>query len=110
MSTIFAAITGRGGAVTVLRLSGPAALAITRKLAGTLPEPRRAALRRLRHEGKILDEALVVVFPAPNSFTGEDVAEISLHGGRAVQAAMSAALTDLGRAPGRAGRILPPRF
>ena len=105
MSTIFAAITGRGGAVTVLRLSGPAALAITRKLAGTLPEPRRAALRRLRHEGKILDEALVVVFPAPNSFTGEDVAEISLHGGRAVQAAMSAALTDAGARPAEPGEF-----
>jgi len=105
VSTIFAAITGRGGAVTVLRLSGPAALAITRKLAGTLPEPRRAALRRLRHEGKILDEALVVVFPAPNSFTGEDVAEISLHGGRAVQAAMSAALTDAGARPAEPGEF-----
>ncbi|WP_297494204.1 tRNA uridine-5-carboxymethylaminomethyl(34) synthesis GTPase MnmE [Acidocella sp.] len=96
MSTIFAPVTGRGGAVTMLRLSGPAALGITRALAGALPAPRRASLRRLRHGGLLLDQALVVTFPAPHSFTGEDCAELSLHGGRAVLAAVSGALTALG--------------
>jgi tRNA modification GTPase len=95
MNTIFAPITGRGGAVTVLRLSGPEAFAITSSLC-TLPAPRRASLRRLRHEGRVLDRALVVVFPGPENFTGEDCVELSLHGGRAVLAAVSAALTALG--------------
>jgi tRNA modification GTPase len=105
VSTIFAPITGRGGAVTVLRLSGPDAVAIAQTLAGTLPAPRHAGLRRLRHGGIILDEALVVCFPAPNSFTGEDCAELSVHGGRAVLAAVSAALTDLGARPAEPGEF-----
>jgi tRNA modification GTPase len=95
MSTIFAPITGRGGAVSVLRLSGAAAFAITASLCA-LPAPRRASLRRLRHEGRVLDTALVVAFPGPDNFTGEDCVELSLHGGRAVLAAVSHALTALG--------------
>ncbi|MDR3506022.1 MAG: tRNA uridine-5-carboxymethylaminomethyl(34) synthesis GTPase MnmE [Acidocella sp.] len=105
MSTIFAPITGRGGAVTVLRLSGPATLTIVQALAGNLPAPRRASLRPLAHEGRRLDEALLVTFPAPNSFTGEDVAEISLHGGRAVLAAVSEALAMLGARPAEPGEF-----
>jgi tRNA modification GTPase len=105
VTTIFAPITGRGGAVTVLRLSGPGALGIAQGLAGTLPAPRRAGLRRLSHAGRMLDEALVVVFPAPHSFTGEDCAEISLHGGRAVLAAVSSALIDLGARPAEPGEF-----
>jgi tRNA modification GTPase len=105
MSTIFAPITGRGGAVTTLRLSGPEALGMARTLAGALPAPRHASLRRLRHAGKMLDEALLVVFPAPRSFTGEDCAEVSLHGGRAVLAVVSAALIDLGARPAEPGEF-----
>jgi tRNA modification GTPase len=105
VTVIFAPITGRGGAVTVLRLSGPGSLAIVAKLAGTLPAPRRASLRKLHHAGKMLDEALLVTFPAPHSFTGEDCAEISLHGGRAVLAAVSAALLDLGARPAEPGEF-----
>ncbi len=93
-STIFAPITGRGGAVSVIRLSGPEAFSITTSLAGHLPPPRRAALRTLRFRGATLDTALVTLFP--NGFTGEDCAELSLHGGRAVLAAVSAVLTSLG--------------
>lgn len=105
MTTIFAPITGRGGAVTVLRLSGPATLDITAKLAGGLPPPRRASLRPLTHAGRRLDEALIVTFPAPHSFTGEDVAEFSLHGGRAVLAAVSEALAALGARPAEPGEF-----
>ena len=105
MSTIFAPITGRGGAVTVLRLSGPHALVAAKALAGGLPAPRRAGLRKLHHEGKQLDEALLVTFPAPHSFTGEDCVELSLHGGRAVLAAVSAALVELGARPAEPGEF-----
>lgn len=105
MSTIFAPITGRGGAVATLRLSGPHSLPIALDLAGRLPPARHAGLRRLRHGGKLLDEALVVTFPAPHSFTGEDVVELSVHGGRAVLAAVSSALVALGARPAEPGEF-----
>ena len=91
--TIFAVATppGRSG-VAVIRLSGPAAGAAAERLAGPLPPPRTAALRRLRDPGgAVIDEALVLHFPAPGSFTGEDVVELQCHGSRAV----TRALTDL---------------
>ncbi len=91
--------------MATLRLSGPKSFQIIKGMAGSLPEPRRASLRRLRHGGQILDEALVVVFPAPHSFTGEDVAELSIHGGRAVLAAVSGALVALGARPAEPGEF-----
>ncbi|NNM55919.1 tRNA uridine-5-carboxymethylaminomethyl(34) synthesis GTPase MnmE [Acidocella sp.] len=105
MSTIFSPITGRGGAVTVLRLSGPKALEITAALAGGLPAPRHASLRPLRWQGRVLDHALVTSFPGPHSFTGEDSTEFSLHGGRAVFAAVSEALVALGGRPAEPGEF-----
>jgi tRNA modification GTPase len=104
VSTIFGPLTGAGGAVTLVRVSGPEALRIAAALC-KLPAPRRASVRRLAHEGRVLDEALVVVFPAPESFTGEDVVEVSLHGGRAVLAAVSAALVALGARPAEGGEF-----
>ncbi|MGY6532653.1 tRNA uridine-5-carboxymethylaminomethyl(34) synthesis GTPase MnmE [Glycocaulis sp.] len=96
--TIFALASGAGRAgVAVVRASGPLAGASLAALAGGLPEPRRAALRALRDEsGALIDQALVLWFPAPASFTGEDVAEFHIHGGPAVIAALSDALTTLG--------------
>lgn len=91
--------------MATIRLSGPQSLPIVRELAGTLPPPRRAGLRRLCHAGKLLDEALVVTFSAPNSFTGEDVAELSIHGGRAVLSAVSSALVALGARPAEPGEF-----
>lgn len=105
MSTIFALITGRGGAVATLRLSGPQSLQITGQLVGKLPSPRRAGLRRLYAGGVLLDESLVVTFPAPQSFTGEDVVELSVHGGRAVISAVSEALVTLGARPAEPGEF-----
>ncbi len=105
MSSIFAPITGRGGAVSVIRLSGPEALQQAARLAGPLPAPRRAGLRQLRHSGEVLDQALVTSFPGPRSFTGEDCVEFCLHGGRAVLAAVSAALVDLGARPAEPGEF-----
>ena len=60
------------------------------------------------HRGAEIDQALVLWFPAPASFTGEDVAELQIHGGRAVREALFAALAELGSAPGRARRVQPP--
>lgn len=91
--------------MATIRLSGPQSLPIARELAGTLPKPRHAGLRRLRQGEKLLDEALVVTFVAPNSFTGEDVAELSIHGGRAVLAAVSSALVALGARPAEPGEF-----
>ncbi len=67
MATIFAPITGIGGAVTVFRLSGPEALTIAAQLTPNLPKSRYAALRKLRHQGHLLDTAIVTTFLAPNS-------------------------------------------
>ncbi|MDE1149032.1 MAG: tRNA uridine-5-carboxymethylaminomethyl(34) synthesis GTPase MnmE [Azospirillaceae bacterium] len=99
LDTIFALASapGRGG-VQVIRISGPGAgPALSALMGKPLPSPRRAALARLRNgASEVFDQALVLWFPAPGSFTGEDVAELHLHGGRAVLAAASEALTALG--------------
>ncbi|WP_326523718.1 tRNA uridine-5-carboxymethylaminomethyl(34) synthesis GTPase MnmE [Sphingomonas sp.] len=96
--TIFALSSGAPpAALAVVRISGPAAFAAVSALAGGLPSPRRASLRRLRHpgSGETLDRALVLCFPGPGSATGEDLAELHLHGGRAVVRAVEAALRTL---------------
>jgi tRNA modification GTPase len=82
--------------VGVVRLSGPQAGVIVAKLTGALPVPRQAVLRRLRYNGTEIDHALLLWFAAPHSFTGEDVAEFHIHGGRAVREALFTALCDLG--------------
>ncbi|HEY1878235.1 MAG TPA: tRNA uridine-5-carboxymethylaminomethyl(34) synthesis GTPase MnmE, partial [Rhizomicrobium sp.] len=79
-----ASAVGRSG-VAVARLSGSAAGPIAEALGGPLPPPRQAALRRLVYGGREIDHALLLWFPAPGSFTGEDVAEFHIHGGRAVR-------------------------
>ena len=95
--TILAVATppGRSG-VAVIRLSGPAAAAAAERLAGPLPPPRTAGLRRLRGaDGAVIDEAIVLHFPAPASFTGEDVVELQCHGSRAVARALIDALAAM---------------
>jgi tRNA modification GTPase len=94
MDTIVALSSGRPpAAIAVIRVSGPEALAAAAALAGRLPLARRAGLRALRDEaGRLLDRALVLVFPGPDSATGEDLVELHCHGGRAVVAAVEAAL------------------
>jgi tRNA modification GTPase len=98
-STIYAPATapGRSG-LAVIRLSGPGAAESLRRLTGrALPEPRRIVRRSISNpvSGEILDEGMVAWFPAPASFTGEAVAELYLHGGRAVLAAVLGALSKL---------------
>lgn len=85
-------------AIGVVRVSGPQAGEALRKLAGRLPAPRHASLAELRDAaGAPLDRALILWFPRPATATGEDLAELHLHGGRAVVAAVE---TALGAMPG----------
>lgn len=94
MDTIVALSSGRPpAAIAVVRVSGPGALEAATSVAGRLPEPRRAGLRALRDgAGALLDRALVLVFPGPDSATGENLVELHSHGGRAVVEAVEAAL------------------
>ncbi|ACP27076.1 tRNA modification GTPase TrmE [Sinorhizobium fredii NGR234] len=84
--TIYALSSGALPAgVAVIRISGSATAAVIGRLCGALPKPRTAALRTIRtRNGEILDSGLVIYFPAPASFTGEDCCELQVHGGRAV--------------------------
>lgn len=94
MDTIFALSSGTLPAgIAVVRISGPDAFGAAQALAGSLPEPRRAAVRALRDaDGTLLDRGLVLCFPGPATATGEDLCELHLHGGRAVVRAVEAAL------------------
>jgi tRNA modification GTPase len=97
-STIFALSSGRPpAAIAVLRVSGPQARHALERLTGRVPQPRQAALVRVREpaSGEVIDEALALWFPAPASETGEDVAELQLHGGHAVVAGVLKALGAL---------------
>ncbi len=96
--TILALASGAGrSAIAVLRLSGPGVAEALTRLAGGVPEPRHAALRRMVDPatGSLIDRGLVLWFPAPASFTGEDMAELQIHGGRAVIENMVHALLSL---------------
>jgi tRNA modification GTPase len=95
--TIAALASGAGrSGIAVVRASGPAVRLILRRIAGDIPDPRHATLRRLRTvTGETIDDAVVLFFPAPASFTGEDVVELHVHGGRAVIAALLQALTAI---------------
>ena len=93
MSTIFALASGKGKAgIAVVRVSGPDALTAFDYLSCKAPEPRKVAVRTLRAGDVVLDEAVVVHFPGPQSFTGEDVIELHLHGSVATVQAVLAAL------------------
>lgn len=96
-ATIFALSSGAPpAAIGVIRVSGPAAGAALQALAGRVPPARRASLATLRDaEGGLLDQALVLWFPGPDTATGEDLAELHCHGGRAVIAAITRALAGL---------------
>jgi tRNA modification GTPase len=113
-STIFALSSGRPpAAIAVVRVSGPRASVALEKLIGRVPEPRKAALARVRDpaSGEIIDEALALWFPAPRSETGEDVAELQLHGGQAVIAGVLDALAMIeGCRPAEAGEFTRRAF
>jgi tRNA modification GTPase len=111
--TIFALSSGRPPvAIAVIRISGPRAGAALEALSGKIPSPRQASLARIRGtDNEIIDEALILWFPAPHSETGEDVAELQLHGGRAVIAAVLTALSRIeGLRPAEAGEFTRRAF
>ncbi len=92
METIFALASAKGkSGVAVIRVSGTNAFDAVAVLTDSVA-PRRASLRKLFHDGELLDEAVVITFPGPNSFTGEDVVEFHVHGSRATIAAVLSAL------------------
>ncbi|MCV9938142.1 tRNA uridine-5-carboxymethylaminomethyl(34) synthesis GTPase MnmE [Boseaceae bacterium BT-24-1] len=95
--TIVALSSGAGRAgVAVVRVSGERVRFALETIAGTIPEARKAAYRALRdRDGAVIDHGLVLFFPGPASFTGEDIAEFHIHGSRAVLSRLLAVLTGL---------------
>jgi tRNA modification GTPase len=110
--TIFAVASGAGqAAIAVMRLSGPGSRAMLAALCGRVPPPRRASFRRLRgRDGVELDQGMVLWLPGPGSYTGEDSAELYLHGGRAVLAGVADALVALGARPAEPGEFTRRAF
>ena len=101
---------GRGG-VGIIRVSGPAVETIAAGLIGDLPRPRLASFRRFRDgEGEAIDEGLALYFPAPNSFTGEDVLELQGHGGPVVLDMLMQRLIALGARPACPGEFSERAF
>src|ERR1051326_6814015 len=98
MSTFVALSTPRGrGALAVIRMSGPQAIAIAQRMARVDSfEPRHATLVTLRAGDEVLDQVLLTAFPAPNSLTGEDVVEISCHGSPAIVRRIIDAMLEAG--------------
>jgi tRNA modification GTPase len=111
--TIFALATppGRSG-VAVVRISGPLTGDIVEAaVSGNLPAPRTATLRRIRdRSGGLIDQALILLFPGPASFTGEDCAEFHVHGGPAVIEAVLDRIMELGGRPAEAGEFTRRAF
>ena len=106
--TIFARASGAGKAgVAVYRLSGPQTFRIFRELVGKRINNRVAAFVRVAdpRDGAVIDEGLAILFESPASYTGEDVAELHLHGARAVEAALYEALSHSGARPAEAGEF-----
>ncbi|MET3824595.1 tRNA modification GTPase [Sphingomonas sp. PvP055] len=94
-ATIYAVSSGAPpAAIAIIRVSGAGARDVAIALAGSVPAPRRATVRALHHPqtGALLDRALALYFPGPTTATGEDLVEFHLHGGRAVVAAVEAAI------------------
>ncbi|KRW96981.1 tRNA uridine-5-carboxymethylaminomethyl(34) synthesis GTPase MnmE [Paracoccus sp. MKU1] len=111
MDTIFAEATppGRGG-VSVIRLSGPKARAALESLAGPITTPRMASLRALRDGEDLIDRALVIWFEEGRSFTGEETAELHLHGAPVIANRLSQALLARGLRRAEAGEFTKRAF
>ncbi|MGO2958253.1 MAG: tRNA uridine-5-carboxymethylaminomethyl(34) synthesis GTPase MnmE [Acetobacter sp.] len=113
--TIFALSTGLGrAAIAVMRVSGAESKALLTRLCGGVPHPRQASLRKLWRDANtkenLLDEALVLWFPGPKSYTGEDGFELHLHAGPAVIKAVAEALVAYGARPAEPGEFTRRAF
>lgn len=111
--TIFALSSGAVPAgIAVIRVSGPGVRTALETLIDSIPEPRRAILASIRdQDGSVVDRGLALFFPGPASFTGEDVAELHVHGGRAVVAALLSVLGNMaGFRPAEAGEFTRRAF
>jgi tRNA modification GTPase len=111
--TIFAMATAPGrAAVAICRVSGPRTREAVARLAGRVPAPRHARLSRLAHpvNGEAIDDGLVLFFPGPASYTGEDCAELQVHGGTAIARAVVDALGALGLRPADPGEFTRRAF
>ncbi len=101
---------GRGG-VGIIRISGENLDAISDGIIGAMPEPRHAAYRRFRDgAGEIIDEGLALYFPAPHSFTGEEVLELQGHGGPIILDMLMERVLELGARPARPGEFSERAF
>jgi len=105
--TICAVATPPGaGGIGIVRVSGPAARAICSGLAGRVPQPRHAALAAFRAaDGEIIDSGIVLFFPGPHSFTGEDVLELQGHGGSHVLGRLLHRVRELGARDAQPGEF-----
>jgi len=114
VSTIYALSSGAGlAAIAVVRVSGSRAGEVVKALTGGIPKARRATVRRLRNPdslSEIIDQALVLWMPGPRSFTGEDMVEFHVHGGRAVVAALMGVLSRQGLRLAEAGEFTRRAF
>lgn len=109
--TIFALATPPGrGAVAIIRISGPQTAHVLEQIGAGGVKPRLASVRNIKHDGNLVDQALVLRFVGPNSYTGEDSAELHLHGGRAVVEAATVALIAHGVRPAEAGEFTRRAF
>ena len=110
--TIAAIATPPGnGGVGILRLSGPEAITILQRHVGVVPEPRVAGLRPFRDtQGDVIDTGLVVCFTAPNSFTGEHIAEFQGHGGAVLMDHLLELVCRSGARPARPGEFSERAF
>lgn len=101
---------GRGG-VGIVRVSGPLCAAIAEAVCGDPPAPRRARFRRFRSsDGGVIDEGIVLYFPAPRSLTGEDVLELQGHGSPVVMDMLLGRVVELGARPARPGEFSQRAF
>ena len=97
--TIYALSSGPGvSGVSIIRVSGPDTKKVIKKLTGKeIPSPRMATLRKINNinTSELIDEGIIIWFPGPESYTGEDMAEFHVHGGKAVVMAVQEAISNV---------------
>lgn len=108
--TIFAPSTAIGGAITVIRISGPDSVSVASRLIHKPLRERMLTYAAISFEGEVLDESMAVIFPGPNSYTGEDMLELHCHGGLQTFRRISDALITLGIRPAEGGEFTKRAF